>query len=88
MTTAPLLDHFLELRRRNILLGVSEYLAGSQGGLGWLAVSSLNSLRVARLFAVIVLLCALGIVVYAAVSTLRRWLVPWHASAVERPPGL
>lgn len=67
---------------------VSEYLAGSQGGLGWLAVASLNSLRVARLFAVIVLLCALGIVVYAAVSMLRRWLVPWHASAVQRPPGL
>jgi len=28
MTTAPLLELFLELRRRNLLLGVSEFLAG------------------------------------------------------------
>jgi hypothetical protein len=28
MTTAPLLDLFFELRRRNLMLGVSEYFAG------------------------------------------------------------
>ena len=65
---------------------VAEYLAGSEG-LGWLAVASLNQLRVDDLFAVIVLLAAMGFVVYAAVAGLRRFLVPWHPSADDRPPG-
>ena len=29
-----------------------------------------------------------GVLLYAAVAALRRVLVPWHASARERPPGL
>ncbi|MBA2279709.1 MAG: ABC transporter permease [Actinomycetota bacterium] len=66
---------------------VSEYLAGGEG-LGWLAVVNLNQLQVDNLFAVIVLLCALGIVLYVAVAALRRWLVPWHPSATQRPPGV
>jgi NitT/TauT family transport system permease protein len=66
---------------------VAEYLAGGEG-LGWLAVVNLNQLQVDNLFAVIALLCALGVALYAAVAGLRRVLVPWHASAAERPPGL
>lgn len=65
---------------------VAEYLAGSEG-LGWLAVASLNQLRVDDLFAVIFILAAMGFVVYAAVAGLRRVLVPWHPSADDRPPG-
>lgn len=65
---------------------VAEYLAGGEG-LGWLAVASLNQLQVADLFAVIVLLSALGFVAYAAIASLRRILVPWHPSADDRPPG-
>ncbi len=65
---------------------VAEYLAGSEG-LGWLAVTSLNQLQVADLFAVIILLAALGFVAYAAITSLRRILVPWHPSADDRPPG-
>ncbi len=65
---------------------VAEYLAGGEG-LGWLAVASLNQLQVADLFAVIVLLAALGFVAYAAIASLRRVLVPWHPSTRDRPPG-
>lgn len=65
---------------------VAEYLAGSQG-LGYLAVASLNQLQVDRLFGVIVLLCAVGMSIYAAVVGLRRVLVPWHPSGARQPPG-
>jgi NitT/TauT family transport system permease protein len=65
---------------------VAEYLAGGEG-LGWLAVASLNQLQVADLFAVIILLAVLGFVAYAAITSLRRILVPWHPSAEDRPPG-
>ncbi len=66
---------------------VAEYLAGGEG-LGWLAVINLNQLQVDSLFAVIVILCVLGVGLYVAVASLRRLLVPWHQSATERPPGL
>jgi NitT/TauT family transport system permease protein len=66
---------------------VAEYLSPGEG-LGWLAINSLNQLRVDDLFAIIVLLSALGVLLYAAVASLRRVLVPWHASAADRPPGM
>lgn len=66
---------------------VSEYLAGGEG-LGHLAVVNLNALRVDRLFAVIVVLCGLGIALYVGVASLRRLLVPWHPSARQRAPGV
>lgn len=66
---------------------VAEYLSGGEG-LGWLAVINLNQLQVDRLFAVIVLLCVVGVVLYSATAGLRRLLIPWHPSATERPPGL
>lgn len=66
---------------------VAEYLSGGEG-LGWLAVINLNQLQVDRLFAVIVLLCIVGVVLYTAVALLRRFVVPWHTSTVERSPGL
>ncbi len=58
---------------------VGEYLAGDEG-LGWLALRSLNGVRVDELFGVIVFLSVLGFVLYTAVSLLRRALVPWHPS--------
>ena len=66
---------------------VAEYLSGGEG-LGWLAVINLNQLQVDRLFAVIVLLCAVGVCLYALVASLRRFVVPWHESSAERPPGI
>lgn len=62
---------------------VAEYLSGGEG-LGWLAVINLNQLQVDRLFAVIVLLCIVGVVLYAIVAGLRRFLVPWHPSVSAR----
>jgi NitT/TauT family transport system permease protein len=59
---------------------VAEYLAGSEG-LGWMAVSLLNQLRVDSLFGVIAVLSALGFALHAGVVVLRRLLVPWHQSA-------
>jgi NitT/TauT family transport system permease protein len=58
---------------------VGEYLAGSEG-LGWLALRALNQVRIDELFGVIVLLSLLGFALFAAVTLLRRLLVPWHAS--------
>lgn len=66
---------------------VAEYLSGGEG-LGWLAVINLNQLQVDRLFAVIVVLCAIGVALYASVTGLRRLLVPWHPSAAQRPAGM
>jgi NitT/TauT family transport system permease protein len=66
---------------------VAEYLSGGEG-LGWLAVINLNQLQVDRLFAIIVVLCAVGVALYAAVASLRRMLIPWHPSATQRPPTL
>ena len=65
----------------------AEYLSGGEG-LGWLAVTNLNQLQVDRLFAIIVLLCVVGVALYGAVAGLRRLLVPWHPSAAERSPVL
>jgi NitT/TauT family transport system permease protein len=66
---------------------VAEYLSGSEG-LGWLATFYLNQLQVDALFGVIVLMSALGLVLYAAVLGLRRLLVPWHQSTLpEHPSG-
>ncbi|MEV1291070.1 ABC transporter permease [Pseudonocardia sp. NPDC049635] len=58
---------------------VGEYLGGS-AGLGFLAVSSLNALDAPRLFAVIVLLAVLGSLLYLAVTTAKRLVIPWHES--------
>jgi len=58
---------------------VGEYLGGSEG-LGYLVVSSLNSLNAPQLFAVILLLAVLGTVLFVAVSTAKRLVIPWHES--------
>jgi NitT/TauT family transport system permease protein len=66
---------------------VAEYLSGGEG-LGWLAVTNLNQLQVDRLFAIIAVLCFVGVVLYGAVASLRRVAIPWHPSATHRPPLL
>lgn len=58
---------------------VGEYLGGSEG-LGYLVVSSLNALDAPRLFAVIVLLAVLGSLLYVAVTTVKKLVIPWHDS--------
>jgi NitT/TauT family transport system permease protein len=60
---------------------VGEYLGGSQG-LGYLVVTSLNALDSPSLFAVILLLAMMGSILFALVTTLKRFVIPWHDSMV------
>jgi NitT/TauT family transport system permease protein len=64
----------------NIGAVVGEFLAGTEG-LGHMAVAALNGFAVDELFAVILLLAAIGAWLYLAIVLLRRLLIPWHASA-------
>lgn len=61
---------------------VGEYLGGSKG-LGYLIVLSLNNLNARNLFAVIVILTAIGFVLFLAVIGLKRLVIPWHSSVIE-----
>jgi NitT/TauT family transport system permease protein len=65
---------------------VGEYLGGNEG-LGYMVVVSLNALDAPQLFAVIVLLAALGLLLFFAVNVLKRWLIPWHDSVVDAASG-
>jgi NitT/TauT family transport system permease protein len=60
---------------------VGEYLGGNDG-LGYLIVASLNALNAEQLFAVIIVLTALGFALFLAVVGLKRFLIPWHESVV------
>lgn len=62
---------------------VGEYLGGSEG-LGYLVVRTLNELNAPALFAVIILLSGLGLVLYFAVSSLKRFFIPWHESVYSQ----
>jgi NitT/TauT family transport system permease protein len=61
---------------------VGEYLGGNEG-LGYMVVVSLNALDAPQLFAVIVLLAALGSVLFFAVNGVKRLMIPWHESVIE-----
>jgi len=63
---------------------VGEYL-GANEGLGNLVVVSLNDLDAPQLFAVIILLAALGSVLYFAVTGVKRLMIPWHDSVIQDP---
>jgi NitT/TauT family transport system permease protein len=62
---------------------VGEYLGGDQG-LGYQIVTSLNNLEAERLFAVIFCLTLFGFILYLAVVSLKRFLIPWHSSTDNR----
>jgi len=63
---------------------VGEYL-GANEGLGNLVVVSLNALDAPQLFAVIILLAAMGSVLYFAVTVCKRLMIPWHDSVNQDP---
>lgn len=62
---------------------VGEYLGGSEG-LGHQVVTSLNSLDAPQLFAVIVLLAAMGSLLYLLVTLSKRLVIPWHESVARQ----
>jgi NitT/TauT family transport system permease protein len=61
---------------------VGEYLGGDHG-LGYRVVTSLNNLEAETLFAVILVLTLFGFLLYLAVVALKRFLIPWHDSAID-----
>jgi NitT/TauT family transport system permease protein len=63
---------------------VGEYLGGNEG-LGYMVVVSMNALDMPQLFAVTILLAVLGLVLFFAVTGLKRFMIPWHDSVIE--PG-
>ena len=62
---------------------VGEYLGGSEG-LGYLVVRTLNELNAPALFATIILVSALGLLLYFVVNGLKRFFIPWHESVYAR----
>lgn len=62
---------------------VGEYLGGNEG-LGYMVVVSLNALDAPQLFAVIILLAALGSILFFAVTGIKRLMIPWHDSVIEK----
>lgn len=58
---------------------VGEYLGGDKG-LGRYALNLQNNLQIDLLFGSIVLMAAYGMVLYLAVTSLKRLLIPWHES--------
>jgi NitT/TauT family transport system permease protein len=63
---------------------VAEFAAGAGGttGLAWLIVESGNRLHIAKMFAALVLLSAIGIAIYGGLSWLQwQVLKNWHESA-------
>jgi NitT/TauT family transport system permease protein len=62
---------------------VAEFLGGN-AGLGYMLVAEMNAYQTDLLFAVILLLTAVGFVCYTMIWTARRLLTPWTKSVDER----
>lgn len=58
---------------------VGEYLGGDKG-LGRYALNLQNNLQIDLLFGSIVLMALYGLVLYVAVTSLKRIFIPWHES--------
>lgn len=65
---------------------VAEFVA-SDKGLGYLLLEFNGDLNTSMVFATIVVLSAVGLVVYYAVELLERLVIPWHVSVQERAQG-
>ncbi len=66
---------------------VAEYGAGSgtATGLAWRIVEAGNRLQIARMFAALALLAALGVVIFFALAMLEHFVLRnWHESALTR----
>ena len=60
-----------------ILVVASEMLYG-QSGLGFQVQDSASILQMNGVFAALLVLCALGVLLFFAVDRLERWAIPWH----------
>lgn len=66
---------------------VAEFVA-SDRGLGYLLLQYNGDLNTQMVFAVIILLSAIGVIVYFAVELLQRIVIPWHVSTTHEPGGI
>jgi len=57
--------------------------SGSSAGLGFVVLQSEPSLDTARIFAAVLILSALALALYGAVSLAERLLIPWHQEVVH-----
>ena len=57
--------------------------SGSSAGLGFVVLQSEPSLDTARIFAAVLILSALALALYGAVSLAERLLIPWHQEVVN-----
>ena len=55
--------------------------AGSSAGLGFVMLQAQPALDTARIFAAVLILCALALALYALVTLAERLLVPWKREA-------
>jgi NitT/TauT family transport system permease protein len=62
---------------------VGEFV-GADRGLGYLLIVANGTMNVQLAFAVLIVLSLLGIVLFAAVETVERLLLPWHMSQRAR----
>jgi NitT/TauT family transport system permease protein len=88
-TALPYLIAGMKVSSGLALIGavVAEFVTGSGSatGLGWRIIESGNRLNIARMFAALFLLSALGISIFLLLSLLERWLLKnWHESVVGR----
>lgn len=86
MSALPYLLSGMKVAGGLALIGavVAEFAAGSgtATGLAWRIVEAGNRLQIARMFAALVLLAALGVAIYASLSFLEHQLLKrWHESA-------
>jgi NitT/TauT family transport system permease protein len=88
-TALPYLLNAMKISGGLSLIGVivAEFAAGtgSDTGLGWIIIESGNRLHTETMFAALVILAALGVVIFFALTALE-WLLlhRWHESAVRQ----
>jgi NitT/TauT family transport system permease protein len=58
---------------------IAEWIGGD-AGLGYYIQIAAGELRMDLAFAIIVMLAALGLLLFGLVALAERWLVPWHVS--------
>jgi NitT/TauT family transport system permease protein len=63
-----------------ILVVAAEMLSG-QSGVGFQIREAASILRLDQVFAGLVVLAAMGVLLFEMVDRLQRWAIPWHASS-------
>lgn len=58
---------------------VAEFVQADRG-LGFVIMTTYRTLAMPRLWAAMIVSAIIGILFFAVIAALERWLVPWHAS--------